>query len=343
MENRSLGETFAALLERADVLGHFDVSHDEVVTWSPGTIDSLVRLGLLAPASNATGLTCDGCEESCWVEPELRRSADDSSTLLHVCHLRPDIGLLRFQPQRLQRWTIDVEGAARHVAAALTRVEDVVEVVGGALWRLGERRINRALRPLYLLAPAVSMNDAISAHLTDRHAVLLCPHVRAAAPCRSFALTELFGCELEIEDSVLTGLLGRRQAAPRSLGRIGIPEGTTWSNITLRVIDEHTVEIVAGQSASRRRFDELGMLDRRRRDPVPNAAWTLLLVLARNGGSLGWGDDGASANARQHMKSLRSALREAFGVEADPIHEYKRERCWRTRFNLVDRRDGESP
>ena len=343
MEDRSLVGVLAPLLERADVLGDIEVSHDEVSTWPPGVHASLVELGLLARASNALGLACDGCEESCWVEPDLQRAGNGSMTLVHLCHRRDDIGILRYPPQRLEQWTLNGPAIARLVATSLTQIDGVEEVVDGVLWRVGDRRIHGALRTFFLVGPGISMTDEIRAHLGHRHAVLLCPHVRPEVPCRTITLTEVLGDELGIDESVLGQHLGRRLPAPKSVGRIGIPEGTTWANITIRVIDEHTVEVVAGRDVTRRTFAELGMLDRRRRDAVPKAAWGLLLVLASNTGSLGWGDQGASDNARQHMKSLRTLLREAFGIEDDPIHEYKRERCWRTRFQLADWRDHSAP
>jgi len=38
------------------------------------------------------------------------------------------------------------------------------------------------------------------------------------------------------------------------------------------------------------------------------------------------------------MKLLRNHLRELFGIEDDPIKDYKSKRRWRTKFALVDQR-----
>jgi hypothetical protein len=80
------------------------------------------------------------------------------------------------------------------------------------------------------------------------------------------------------------------------------------------------------------------MADGRTKPRKPNRAWHLLDLLAINDGELSWLDTGASPQARAHMKRLRAHLREIFGLEDDPIEDYKKNKCWRTKFTIVDMR-----
>jgi hypothetical protein len=104
------------------------------------------------------------------------------------------------------------------------------------------------------------------------------------------------------------------------------------------VISDNEAEVQVGECTERRDFTGWGMVDRRTEYPQPTTAWKLMLLLARQDGELSWRDSCASANARAHMKILRTRLREIFGLKGDPIEDYKINKCWRTKFIIVDMR-----
>ena len=71
------------LLERLD-FGHVDVSGEGVDVWPDGVGDALETAGFLVRATNARGVSCDGCEDECWVVPDLRRSPSGATHWVHA-------------------------------------------------------------------------------------------------------------------------------------------------------------------------------------------------------------------------------------------------------------------
>lgn len=119
-------------------------------------------------------------------------------------------------------------------------------------------------------------------------------------------------------------------ARKMNVPRVKLPHNTTWSNLTVRFVDDSTAQIIAGDYIIEKTYEELGLIDRRTHEP--NYAWGVLMVFARNHGTFSWGDAAASERARAHVKLLRQHLRQLFGIDEDPFHPYRRRVGWRTKF-----------
>lgn len=112
----------------------------------------------------------------------------------------------------------------------------------------------------------------------------------------------------------------------------------SWKSITIIILSDDKAEVRIGGHAETRDFIHWGMADYRTIPLKPNSAWILLLSLATGNGDFGWNNENATPNSRTHMKLLRTHFRELFGLYEDPFEDYRKNKCWRTKFNLVDMR-----
>ncbi len=351
MEAGALRDVLRGILLLADETGDLDVPAAAADAWPEGAAVALVASGLLARGTTASEFLCDGCEQGCWVRPEPRRRKSGALEFAHFCEHDEEIGYVWFPPDRLVTWRLDLGALVRALASSLSLGGDCRELHSGRIWRLGERRQGRSRYSVFF-AWGLDLDDsqqvlpAAEAAIVGDNPVILVPRrLRAEcwpdAPSPPIAIADLIefdGGTLAIDWAAVVSGAGRA-TSDHSVEPIPTPAGTTWDHLTLRIIDDEHVEVVAGERQERRRFDAMGMLDRRKKEPEPNSAWTLLLILARNHGELSWSDSGASDNARAHMKLLRGALRAVFpGLDGDPIGDYKKDRRWKTRFVLTDLR-----
>ena len=77
------------------------ITADEVAPWPEGTLDQLLRQGVLVRGETARGVFCEHCDEACWVEPRIRRLPNRGPTLVHPCVGPATGGLLTFRADRL--------------------------------------------------------------------------------------------------------------------------------------------------------------------------------------------------------------------------------------------------
>jgi len=84
------------------------VTGDESRNWPKGKLDELISAGILTEIEHANGVTCDQCEENCYIEPDIRTYLDRSKTIgVFVCTRRDDIGRVPIDLNRLRQWQID--------------------------------------------------------------------------------------------------------------------------------------------------------------------------------------------------------------------------------------------
>lgn len=350
MEAHQLTATLSVVLDRADTTGDAVVTADTTRGWSEGVADRLAALGLLVRANNERGMTCDGCEDGCWVEPELRQRADGAQVLVHACERREDIGLVELDAGGLAAWRLSLEGVASALAASLGLERSVEEIAVGRTWRLGERRIHGRRQTIFF-GCGLTLDDgpAVAAHTIQSvpaDDVLLLVPSRKPDPQiwpRDSRGVIAFADAVEVSSDGLVLRLEDLAPSKPSKRKISVrpfptPAGVGWDKVVIRILDGDRAELVAARKKETRTFAEMGMRDSRKSSDEPNAAWAMLLILAGNGGELSWGDQGASDNARAHMKLLRTHLRELFVIEGDPIDDYKSRRRWKTKFALVDQR-----
>lgn len=305
--------------------------------WPAGLADGLRSSGLLVDGVPTEHPVCDRCWRHCHVEVEAVRHASGSTVLVGVCEPGEVEGYLTFEPD--QRATVRVHPRllAHRIAEGLGLVGVIDEVVRGRIWRLGHRSIGGARRVLFL-----ARGEPDPHAIDEAGAVLLTgdPQAWAAADAVVLPLRTVIGihedCTVDAEG--LEAALGRKRK--KVVEPIRVPHGMLWQRLTLRVLDDETVELMAPGVRERRTYAELGLADARTGDREPTRAWRLLLKLATNGGTLGHGDPGSGEDERKNAQALREAFRRLFTPEppGSPVHPWTATEGWRTAFYVVDAR-----
>jgi hypothetical protein len=106
---------------------------------------------------------------------------------------------------------------------------------------------------------------------------------------------------------------------------------TSWAEIKITVIDGHTLRIQKGQRAIRRTYIDLGLASKGNREPTRK--WALLLAICAGHGTFRWKTFGTFDAAKNTIAILRKALRETFGIEDDPFHEFTFAFGWKAKFH----------
>ena len=104
-------------------------------------------------------------------------------------------------------------------------------------------------------------------------------------------------------------------AAPKRAWQL--PPGTEWSKVKIKFVA--AAEIIVTFSKDSRRFepDQLGMKDRR--NGLPSSIWELLKLLAKSDGFLAHRSAQGRAKLEKKKQLLSAQLKEAFGIESEPI------------------------
>ena len=100
-----------------------------------------------------------------------------------------------------------------------------------------------------------------------------------------------------------------------------IPSGTTWQNIIIQFTSEDFVNIQVAGHSHPTGYADMGFVDGRTNKP--NLQWTLLRVIAKNGGCLPSSSGDARDNYKKHKQILSEKLKEYFQIEFDPFEAYK--------------------
>lgn len=116
-----------------------------------------------------------------------------------------------------------------------------------------------------------------------------------------------------------------------------------WEDIAITEIDGTTVRIACTDGASvgsiaMRTFVELGFADSRKKgDLVPIIAWSVLLLMIRNGRlrPSHYAQFGKSYAVKKGIEVTRKLLKAAFGLERDPFLPYRRATGWAPRFRVT--------
>lgn len=122
---------------------------DEVADWQPGAHDALINSGLLARASPATDVICDGCEARCMRSVFFGAPASESGQRAFVvCGVRDDTGIVETDPKRLARWQVTsrmiVRFVARQLGLRMNNFDDRSPVARLGTWQgtIGRRAIS---------------------------------------------------------------------------------------------------------------------------------------------------------------------------------------------------------
>jgi hypothetical protein len=337
-------DVWRALLTRLDTHGPRRLPEPLVAGWSPEVRAWLERAAILRPDENDKGLSCDACEEGCWVIPG---RLPGRSELVWRCEVHEDMGLLRAPPERLQTWQIRLEGLAGWLNRSLSLAGPVACRGRGWLWQLGERTFD-SRRTFYLgcgLAEESSpRGEALFEALDGLHPVLLVPDKWPSLPLESVPILPLSRLArasadaLVLDEELLVHRLGRRRASA-GLRLFPVPQGARWENLSLLILDSERVELRYGSQIEVWSFVELGMNDGRApaAAPRPSQVWQTLLLMAREEGCLDWRSERASPQLRDKIRQLRQKLSAVIPIQGEPIPDYSKERAYKTTFRLSRR------
>jgi hypothetical protein len=113
-------------------------SADEVAQWPLGSLETLVKAGLLKQASSAKAVECDGCEENCIMPVDVISTPGAKKTRAFIaCDKREDVGRVPIEFARLQQWQITGELLAKAVARLLGLEQSPKADLDGQRWKLG--------------------------------------------------------------------------------------------------------------------------------------------------------------------------------------------------------------
>jgi hypothetical protein len=305
--------------------------------WPAGLEEALRRLELLHDGAPIEHPVCGRCWRHCHVEARAVEHADGRALLVGACDEGEVGGLLTFDQANRATVRIHPRMLAHRIAEGLGLVGVMDEVLRGRVWRLGYRSLAGARRVVFL-----ARGEFDPGAVDEAGAVVLTPEPVAWAAADAVVLSlravmdvhETFAVDVE----GLEGALGRKRR--KLVEPIRVAMGLDWRRITVRVVDDATIEVVAPGVRERRTFAECGLGDARKGDREPTRAWAFLLLLARNGGSLQTGDAGSGDDERKAAQALREAMRRLFAPEptGNPVLPWTGAEGWRAGFLLVDAR-----
>jgi len=126
------------ILQRADLRDGSTFSADEVAQWPPGVLDRLLIAGLVREITPTNAVTCDQCEDACWIEPMVRDNPRTGKPIgMYFCRTHEDIGRFEVSLDRLKRWEVHWAGLAASVAKSLSVAGSAEEIVPDRLCCLG--------------------------------------------------------------------------------------------------------------------------------------------------------------------------------------------------------------
>jgi len=254
-------------------------------------------------------------------------------------------------------WKLDAEALMRGVAEALGLLGAPSPLgAGDRLWWLGEFAPIEGTRfPVYLAASRdareIVSNVGYVAALSSTPFVLVTPTRAASGPALDALLAGGRVAWIALEDLLdwdgqgafrarrpLRRALGAflQRHAPAALGaeapkRFPTPSGATWSDLSMCFVDGHTVQAKVGEITQRLSFHDMGLEDRRAKNP--SVQFGLLAAFADARGTLTWSSHAATRQNQKRRERLAAQLREFFGIEGDPfVYE---QGGWRTKFSIA--------
>jgi hypothetical protein len=153
--------------------------------------------------------------------------------------------------------------------------------------------------------------------------------IRDISAIRHPALLEEVGSVLQIDTAQLAPANQRKKIAEK------------WEGVHIEIIDKDVISIRgATGKAKKLHYAEAGFKDGRTNFPV--TAWNVLLAMAQYG-EISWAASAKDTHLKAIPKAievLRKRLRKLIGLAGDPFLPYRKEKAWRPRFILSDRRYG---
>jgi len=119
---------------------------EDLVCMPPQFVTRLAELGVLRPASTATHVICDACDEH-HVECVIPIKYPGGQTRFFIrC---PQNGRIEVPRERLLQWTVDYAPLLTALAKALFAYGPIAEVVPGRVWNLGRASLAGKSKPIW--------------------------------------------------------------------------------------------------------------------------------------------------------------------------------------------------
>jgi hypothetical protein len=103
-----------------------------------------------------------------------------------------------------------------------------------------------------------------------------------------------------------------------------------WRDVRMSPVDGHTLRIQRGRRFVRRTYADLGLYDKRTREPTEK--WWMLLDTCKDNGVLHWDGFIEFNAAKQAVFVLNRQLKAAFGFYDNPFYKGSARSGWRTKF-----------
>jgi hypothetical protein len=126
-----------------------------------------------------------------------------------------------------------------------------------------------------------------------------------------------------------------QQSTTNSSTQIAIPPGAKWSEVAIRFLDAHNVQVTFREQSQRFHFTQMNMADGRS-NLKPTKQWDLLYSFARDNGVINWGSKNASSKLKKQKQELSGKLSSLFAIVGEPIVYLDEEKGWKTVFQISD-------
>jgi hypothetical protein len=131
----------------------------------------------------------------------------------------------------------------------------------------------------------------------------------------------------------------------RAIAKFPNPGNLRWEDVTIELVSNEEIKILAGGKSKLFRFNEIGFKDQRTANS-PDHLWGLLQLLAKENGRIDWQSKTGEVKKlglKAGIKRLRQQLKAIMQINDDPFHGYRQRKAYETKFQTVDKRPPISP
>ena len=311
-------------------------------------VETFISLGLLGAASRAARHPCGDDRHGC-SRHITEDGTDTELPLVAHCNRMPaKCASVHLSEDDCVEHAVILRGlelallSLFHVTPTLSRREPPLEKVGVQRGRARDRDVFVAWQPI---EPAFSLALRLRESV-DRPALVLVPTARGVSPdlwrrhgAKSRIEIRALDTALDLKDGelVLSDMRRDGRRPPRRAITHGrpllLPTISAWRQLSIYRNGESpdTIVVRVGSSEVTASHIDLGMASLKTRRP--NAPWESLLLVCD---FYGWyRERGTPAQIKMRLSRLRRALREIFGIAADPFAPYSSRAGWRARFHAA--------
>jgi len=274
-------EVMQQIAATAETPGERTLQHSHVSRWPAGALEKCLEIGILLPSPPAETCWCEECELECIIRPTVRERQDGGIELTHVCHERP-YGRLVIRPELLRRWTVAANRLAMWVMLELD-LKGYPLPERPDIWKIGTRASRSYVLALGWRDPSFRRHLEATLARLERPVVLSprAPRNPEHIPAPWVALDSILGkrgFSLDVDKLDAHLRQQRHFVSPATTAAIAtIP---SWEALTLRILDDETLEIELDGKRQAWSFVALGLFDRRAEQGGPREVLRTLFAVA---------------------------------------------------------------